>query len=76
MPKEHTRIYLDNTKAQSQCGHGKLTAIDNYSSVDVQGWKESPDYFMYKRYKCEDCGGTVIVLHAVVEKLKETKNGL
>jgi len=56
------------------CEHNKLIAIDDYTGI--QGNFENKTnsqicgMFVYKKYKCEDCGRIITVLNAVVEEIK------
>jgi len=54
-----------------KCNHERLIVDDPDIAAEVNitpdDSKKFPEYFMYRRYKCEGCGRIVTVLHAVVE---------
>lgn len=55
------------------CKHNILTAIQpEYTGIEFSYTNTNnkldivPEYFMYKRYKCETCGKIVVILHAII----------
>jgi len=59
------------------CRHPILTEIDNMTLVDFEAKGQQGSVtgaFQWKKYTCNECGGLVTVLHAVVEHPKRRKN--
>jgi len=59
------------------CRHPKLTEIDMMTLIDFESIGQQGSVtgaFQWKKYTCNECGGLVTVLNAVVEYPKRRKD--
>lgn len=54
----------------SMCNHNKLTALNIPTAIDYEVDKRLV-YFVYKKYVCDECHGTIVILNAVLEPNNE-----
>ena len=59
------------------CRHPKLTEIDQMTLIEYEAAGQQGSVtgaFNWKKYTCNECGGLITVLHAVVEKPKRRED--
>jgi hypothetical protein len=72
---KHEKVAILSDRCfDNNCQHNYLKSFDNFTGLEIN-FNDKTDskicgQFMYKKYKCLDCGKMVVVLNAVVEEIE------